>query len=77
MKLFDKSKPAVAVQRAPMGGGWAWGLTEDGKLALEHYFGEAAEFIAPLGHKAHIVEPADSGDIAEYLLAEGLAWEVQ
>jgi len=76
--MFDLSKPGVAVQPDhTFGGGWAWPLNKAGRDALFGFFGEPPAPIAPLGDRpAYIVEPNESGDLAEYLRGEGVAWKV-
>lgn len=76
--IFDLSKPGVAVMRSPMGGGWAWGLNDQGARALFDYFQEAPAEIGPLGGTvAYIVEPNEAGDLAEHLREAGVAWRVE
>lgn len=77
--VFDASKPCARAIRCPsFGGGWIIALNDEGRLVLEEYFGTAATPIAPLGgQEGWIVEPADSEDLANYLINEKIAWEVQ
>lgn len=79
MNTFDLSKPGVAVMAcSTFGGGWAWPLNEDGREALLAYFGEDPAPVAPLGGRSvYIVEPQDSGDLAEHLRACGVAWRIE
>ena len=74
---FDLSKPGARAIRSPMGGRWIIPLTDEGKAALEEFFGDEAFPIAPLGDQSgYIVEPQDSAALAEYLREAGIAWEV-
>lgn len=76
--VFDLSKPGAKAIRAPRGGGWIVPLNEEGRTALEGYFGEAATPLAPLGDEpGYIVYPWDAGNLAEYLRDEGVAWAVE
>jgi hypothetical protein len=75
--MFDLSKPGVRAISSTFGGGWALPLNEDGEQALEEFFGEPAYPLAPLGNvPGYIVEPYQTGDIAEHLASCGVAWEV-
>lgn len=73
-----KAKYGVAVMRAPMGGGWAWGLNNKGAQALFEFYQEPPAEIGPLGGQvAYIVEPQDTADLAEHLRGAGIAWKVE
>ena len=76
--VFDLSKPAAKAIKSPMGGGWIVPLTDEGRQALTHYFGEEPAAIGPLGDElGWIVEPYEAGDLADYLHGEKLAWSVE
>lgn len=77
--VFDLSKPHATVTRSSMapGGGWIVPTTDEGREALAEFFGEAPADLAPLGGESgYIVEPYQSGDLAEFMRERGLAWEV-
>lgn len=75
--VFDLSKPHAKAIRSPMGGGWIVPTTDEGREALAEFFGEAPAELAPLGGESgYIVEPYQSGDLAEFLRSRGTAWEV-
>jgi hypothetical protein len=77
-KLFDLNNPDVLAIRSTFGGGWAIPLTPAGAQALVEFFGEKPTEIPileqPLGY---IVEPFQSGDLAEHLLSCNCAWRVE
>jgi hypothetical protein len=78
MALFDLSKPCVKAIRSTFGGGWVIPLNEEGEDVLERFFEEPAAPLAPLGNQlGYIVEPADAGELAEYLRESGRAWSVE
>ena len=75
--VFDLSKPAVRAVKSTFGGGWVVPLNDDGRRVLLEYFQEQPTAIAPLGNVlGYIVEPQDAADLADYLYAEKIAWEV-
>lgn len=77
MTLFQKSQPAVRAIPSTFGGGWIIPLTPDGSRVLGEYFDAEPQAIGPLGDAlGYIVEPQDAADLAEYLKAENLTWEV-
>lgn len=77
MTLFQKSQPAVRAIPSSFGGGWMIPLTPEGSQVLAEYFDAEPAPIAPLGGlSGYIVEPQDAEDLAEYLKAENLTWEV-
>jgi hypothetical protein len=76
-KLFEKPLPSVAVRRSSFGGGWVWGLNEAGSLALVEYFQTSAAPIPGEDRPGWIVEPQDGEDLAAYLQAEGIEWELR
>lgn len=78
MGLFDLSNPCAKAIRSPMGGGWIIPLNDEGEDVLERFFGEPPAPIKPLGGQlGYIVEPHDSGPLAEYFLESGHAWTVE
>lgn len=67
--------PAADVESigSSFGGGWLFPLTDTGAAALVAATGEEPAPLAPHGGRlGYIVEPADAGDIAETLAAEGV-----
>lgn len=77
-KIFDLSQPDAEAVPSQMGGGWIIPLTPDGARTLSDYFDAEPSDIAPLGGRlGYIVEPSDSGDLAEYLYAHSCAWVVK
>jgi hypothetical protein len=78
MEVFDLANPGVKVVKSSFGGGWAFPITAEGATALRQYFGEGPTPLAPFGgEEGYIVEPWQSGDIAECLRAVGVAWRVE
>lgn len=76
--VFDVSDPGVAVTQSSFGGGWAWPLNAAGVQALHEFFGEPPVPLAPIGGiVGYIVEPYQSGNLAEHLRSCNVAWEVQ
>lgn len=73
--MADATKQA-RVLRAPMGGAWIVPLTDEGREMLAGFFGEAPASLAPISAVGWIVEPYQTGDLAEALRAAGMAWEV-
>lgn len=77
MTLFEAKQPAARAIPSTFGGGWIIPLTPDGSRVLGEYFDAEPQPIAPLGGLlGYIIEPQDGADVAEYLRAEGIAWEV-
>lgn len=77
MSVFDLSKPDAEAIRSPMGGGWIIPLTPAGTQALLEFYGEEAEALDPLGGRCgYLVEPYQSGDLAEHLRSCDCAWRV-
>ena len=77
MSVFDLSKPGAKAVRSTFGGGWIIPLDAAGIQALREFFGEDASPIAPLGGEVgYIVEPYQSGELAEHLRCCNVAWEI-
>jgi hypothetical protein len=75
-KLFDLSKPDAEAIPSSFGGGWIVPLTPAGTQALMEFFGEEPTDIAPIARRGYIVEPYQSGDLAEHLHNCNCAWKV-
>lgn len=75
---MNRDKPADAeVIKSSFGGGWIVPLTPAGSMALADFFDEEPVELAPLfGRAGYIVEPYQSGELAEHLRAADLTWKV-
>lgn len=75
--VFDLANPGAEAISSTFGGGWIIPLTPAGSMALADFFDEEPAELAPLGGRAgYIVEPYQTGDLAEHLRAAGVAWKV-
>lgn len=74
---FDLSKPEARAIPSGFGGGWIIPLTDRAKEFLSNWFREILEPLAPLGGQVgFIVEPRQTGDLANALIEAGIPWEI-